>query len=106
MRAGQLKNRVTIQQQSTVQDSIGQPVNTWTTYATVWADIRHRSGMEEIKSGEVTSTIRASIRVRYKAGITAAMRVAHGSAVYQIKAVLRDEQNKDYMDLACEVYGG
>lgn len=106
MRAGQLKNRVTIQQQSTVQDSIGQPVNTWTTYATVWADIRHKSGVEAIKSGEVTSTVKASVRVRYKSGITAAMRVAHGSVVYQIKAVLRDEQNKDYMDLVCEVYGG
>lgn len=106
MRAGQLKNRVTIQQQSTVQDSIGQPVNTWTTYASVWADIRHNSGLEEIKSGEVTSTIRASVRVRYKAGITAAMRVVHGSITYQIKAVLRDEHNKDYMDLTCEAYSG
>ena len=106
MQAGRLKNRVTIQQQSTVQDSIGQPVNTWTTYATVWADIRNRSGVESIKAGELTSTVRASIRVRYKAGITAAMRVVHGSITYQIKSVLRDEQNKDYMDLVCEAYGG
>lgn len=106
MQAGRLKNRVIIQQQSATQDAIGQPVNTWTTYATVWADIRHRSGIEEIKAGEVASTIRASIRVRYKAGVTAAMRVSHGSSIYHIKAVLRDEQNKDYMDLVCEAYGG
>jgi SPP1 family predicted phage head-tail adaptor len=106
MQAGTLKTRVVIQQQSAVQDSIGQPVNTWTTYATVWADIRHKSGVEAIKSGEVTSTVKASVRVRYKAGITAAMRVVHGSVVYQIQSVLRDVAHKDYMDLVCEVHGG
>jgi len=106
MQAGSLKNRMTIQQQSATQDEIGQPVSTWTTFATVWAEIRHKSGMESIKSGEVTSTVKASIRVRYKAGVTAAMRVVHGSVTYQIQSVLRDVANKDYMDLVCEVYGG
>jgi SPP1 family predicted phage head-tail adaptor len=106
MQAGRLKNRVVIQQQSTTQDSIGQPVNTWTTYATVWANIIHQKGAEAIKADQVMSTLRASIRVRYKAGITTAMRVSYASKIYQIISIIPDAESKDYMDLVCEVYGG
>lgn len=106
MQAGKLKNRVVIQQQSATQDAVGQPMSTWSTYATVWANILHQKGAESIKADAMTSTLRASIRVRYKAGITSAMRVTHGAVVYNIISVIPDAENKDYMDLACEVYSG
>ncbi len=106
MKAGTLRQRVIVEQRGSVQDSVGQPVESWTTYATVWADIRNQRGMEAVKADTMTSTVKASIRVRYKAGITAAMRVRHGATIYQIMAVLPDAASKDYMDLVCEAVGG
>lgn len=106
MQAGRLKNRIVIQQQSATQDEVGQPVNTWTTYITVWGNILHQKGIEAIKADHVISTLRASIRVRYKAGITTSMRVSYASKIYQILSIVPDAENKDYMDLVCEVYGG
>lgn len=103
MRPGLLNRRVVVQQQSTTQDAIGQPVLTWTTFATVWADIRHSSGVESIKADALTSTVRASIRVRYTRTITTGMRVVEGTTTYNIVAVLPDMGGKEYSDLVCEV---
>lgn len=101
-----LRNRVTIQQLTAGQDEIGQPTQAWTTLATVWADIRYLQGLETIKGGAETSVKKASIRIRRRTDLTAAMRVVYSSTVFQVKAVLPDEQNKDRTDLACEVLGG
>ncbi|AGW94602.1 hypothetical protein N234_31640 [Ralstonia pickettii DTP0602] len=96
-------NRVTIQRRATGQDEIGQPVETWADVSTVWANIRHTSGMEAIKAGADVSIVRASIRIRWRTGIDAGMRVVHGATVYDIKAVLADEVGRKHVDLVCEV---
>lgn len=106
MRAGSLNSRVTIQRLTAGQDAIGQPVETWTTLATVWASILIKSGAESIKADKDVSIVQASIRIRRRTDVTAAMRVIYGAVVYQIKAVLPDEQNKDRTDLVCEVIDG
>lgn len=103
MRAGALSSRVTIEQLVTGQDVIGQPVATWTTLATVWAHILHRSGSEAIKAGADVSIVQASIRIRRRTDITAAMRVVHGATIYQIQSVLPDEQDRERLDLVCQV---
>lgn len=103
MRAGTLNSRVKLQSLTEGQDEIGQPVSVWTDFATVWADIRHQSGREAIKADKDVSIVEASIRIRRRTDVTAAMRVVHGATVYEIKAVLPDEQHKDRVDLVCEV---
>lgn len=103
MRPGLLNTRVVVQQQSATQDALGQPVQSWATFATLWADVRHTSGIEATKADAIASVVRASIRVRYRGDLTAAMRVIHGSTTYNIVAVLPDIGGKEYVDLACEV---
>jgi len=103
MFAGQLKNKVTLQAQVDTVDTIGQPINDWVDVATVWAHIRHLSGVESIKAGADVSVSKASIRIRYRSDITPAMRVLFGSTVYQINAVLPDAAGRVHVDLVCEV---
>jgi SPP1 family predicted phage head-tail adaptor len=103
MKIGALNRKVTIQHLVDGQDEIGQPVTTWATLATVYADIRHLSGLESIKADAQTATVKASIRIRRRSDVTAAMRVAHGATTYEINAVLPDEQRRDHLDLSCEV---
>lgn len=99
---GYFPNRVTIQRRGTGADEIGQPVDAWVDVATVWANVRHAGGLEAIKAGANVSTVRASIRIRWRAGIDNGMRVTHGATVYDIKAVLPDEIGREYVDLVCE----
>ena len=103
MQIGKLNRKVTIQHLVEGQDEIGQPVTTWEPLATVWASVRYLSGAETIKAGAQVSTTQASIRIRRRTDVTAAMRVVLGSTVFQIKSVLPDEQERERLDLVCEV---
>lgn len=106
MKAGTLDQRVTIKSQSTTQDSIGQPLTTWSDVCTVWASILHKNGSESIKADQDTSKVPASIRIRTRSGITAAMRAYHGTTIYEIKAVTPDANRSGHMDLVCELVNG
>jgi len=103
MQAGRLNRRCVIQTPSTATDELGQPIPGWTDVATVWADIRMKSGLEAIKAGASVSVVQASIRVRYRAGITAGMRVVHNLTNYNITAVQPDVGGREFVDLVAEV---
>lgn len=101
MDAGRLDRIVDIQQRTTTQDAIGQPVESWSLVASVWANIRYQSGIEAIKSDADHSIVKANLRIRYRTGITHGMRVQSGDDLFQINAVLPWGRNQ-YLDLVCE----
>lgn len=103
MQAGRLDSRVTIQAPGTTTDELGQPIPGWTDVALVWASIRHLSGVEAIKADATVSTVKASIRIRYRTGMNAGMRVVHGLRVYNVEAVLPDVGGREFVDLVAEV---
>lgn len=103
IRAADLSTRVVLQRRSAGEDALGQPVTTWATHDTVWADVRHGTGMEAIKADARMSVVRASIRIRYRTDLTAGDRVLIGSTVYEITAVIPDLQRRVFTDLVCEV---
>lgn len=103
MQAGRLNRRCVLQTPGTATDEIGQPIPGWTDVATVWADIRMRSGLESIKAGAPVSVVAASIRIRYRSDVNAGMRVMHNLVAYEIKAVMPDVSGREFLDLACEV---
>lgn len=103
MQAGQFKSRVLIQQPSGAVDELGTPVpGDWVDVTTVWANVRYLSGMATIKADAQSATAKASIRIRYRTGLTTAMRVLHGATVFRVTAVLPDEQRREYVDLTVE----
>ena len=103
MQAGRLNRRCTLQAPATTQDELGQPIPGWTDVATVWGDVRMRSGLESIKAGAVVSTVQASVRIRYRTGIHAGMRVLVASVPYEVLAVQPDVGGREYVDLVCQV---
>lgn len=99
--AGSLNRRITIQGPGPTRDSAGQPVGGWVDVATVWADVRQQSGLQAIKAGAPTGSLSASIRIRWRAGVTDRMRVLYDGQVYRIAAVIRDPR-RVFIDLVCE----
>lgn len=102
MNAGSLRDRVTIKSPPTAQDAAGQPTGSWSTVATVWADVRHPGGLEQIKAGAETSVVKASVRIRHMDGVDAGMQVVCGARTYDIRTVLPDAR-RVFLDLVCEV---
>lgn len=100
--AADLTERINIQRPAAGVDGIGQPVAGAELVAAVWASIKHPSGLASIKAGADVSTVKASIRIRYRAGLDAGMWVEHGATRYDIKAALPNRA-EGYVDLVCEV---
>lgn len=99
--AGKYDQRIVIESRSAGQDAAGQPSETWTTLAHMWADVRYPSGLSEIRSGADRETLKASIRIRYRAAVNAGMRVIHRGRTLEISAVAPN-YNAGYVDLICK----
>ena len=95
-------SRITIQRPTADQADTGEPVSAWEDVATVWATIKHISGLSAIKSGADVSVVKASIRINWRTGLDASMRVVRGTTMYDIRAVMPDESGRKYVDLVCE----
>ncbi|MDT0137716.1 phage head closure protein [Acidovorax sp. PRC11] len=106
MRAGDLNRRITIQRRGAATDAWGSPVpgsENWVEVAEAWASIKTLSGLGAIKADAQASTVKASIRVRWRTDVAAGMRVLHGGTVYDVQAVLPDAAGREHVDLVCEV---
>lgn len=106
MDSRKLNRLITIRNSAPGQDAIGQPVQTWVVVAKVWADILFISGAESIRADKETSITKASMRIRRRTDLDAGMQVLFETTVYEIKAVLPNEQFRDKVDLSCEIVDG
>lgn len=103
MQAGSLNSKITIQRKTAAADAWGTPEpQGWEDVAKVWSNVRHQSGSESIRAGADVSIVRASIRIRWRTGIDAGMRVLHVGQVYDIEAVLPGV-GRQHVDLVCRV---
>lgn len=104
MDIGQLNQRAIVQHESIMQDDIGQPVPTWSTFATVHCRIRHLAGSQEgPMAGTQLSKVRVEIRTRYRTDITPAMRFLHRSKLYRIIGPRPNDMNMEWTDFDCEL---
>lgn len=101
MQAGKLRHRVTIESLAETQDgTTGAISQAWSTVATVWAAIEPLSGREFLAAQETQSQIVARVVIRYRSDVTAKMRIAHGSELYNVHGVLPDKvSGREYLTL-------
>lgn len=108
MKAGKLRHKVAIQEfalGSPQQKPSGEPDGAWANVAgisSIWASIEPLKGRELFAAQEHHSEVEVRIRIRYRAGITAAMRVVHGGLYYAIAAVLDPELRHRELELLCK----
>lgn len=103
MRAGKLRNPVTIQQPVETPNSYGEPETTWILFAQAWASIEPLQGREYLASAGIRSEVTTRIRMRYVEGVTTKMRVLFGDRQFDISAVINvDERGRELHLMAVE----
>lgn len=109
MRAGQLRRQITIESRATSVDAdYGGQSTTWSTTATVWADIQPLSGRELFAAQQFGSEVSHVITVRYQSMFddpkaVAAMRVNYNGRYFNIHACINtDERNREVQLMASE----
>lgn len=101
MRAGKLRHKVTIQQATDSQNSIGEVTKTWSTFAKVWANIQPLAGRELFASQQINAEQTVRITIRALSGVEPRMRVLFGTRYYDILSVIDREERGVYMELMC-----
>lgn len=103
MEAGRLRHRIVIQERTDTQDSYGEPIPAWTTWAEVWAAVEPQSGQEATiaLSQQSEARIRVRIRIRYRTGLSTLMRVSWQSRIFQIEAISEVNTNRREIHLIC-----
>ena len=99
--AGKLRHRVRIEEIVTAQDSNGDIVQTWQTYADkLAAAVDPLSARELVQAQAMQSEVSARITIRWLSGVKATMRIVKGSTVYRIHGVLGDKDSgREYLTL-------
>jgi SPP1 family predicted phage head-tail adaptor len=101
MRAGQLKDRVTIYRKEAGTGSVGQPTTSLVEVRKAWADVRLLNGLETVRADAQVSVARGSARVRYCTDLAEGMILDYASTKYRITAQLPNRA-QGYVDLALE----
>mgnify|MGYP000005623752 CR=1 FL=1 len=114
MQIGELDRRITIEMPSYLSggssnDYGEQPLATWTTYRTVWANARWEGGSNKDESDKVTATTKLIFTVR-NIGFTSTdytelvgYRVDYDTTNYYIRVVRRIDGREQFLELETEL---
>lgn len=102
IQAGLLRHWVDIEQFAEHVNSSGERDRYWEPVATVWAAVEPMSAREFTAAQQIQSKVTTRITIRYRDGITAAMRIVHRGKYYNIQGVLSDKDSGiEYLTLPC-----
>lgn len=99
--AGDLDQRVTLQQRDSSLNTLGQASDTWTNVAEVWAKVEPLRGREFFAAGQMQSEATTRITIRYRAGVTERNRVVWRGQPYDISAVIEPDGQKQMLEMIC-----
>lgn len=98
--AGELTERITIEQPATTQNAVGETVLAWSTFATVWAKVQSLSGREAERYGEIVGFSGHKVTIRALAGVSTSMRVIYRNRTLEVGAI-NEFDRVWYMELIC-----
>ena len=102
MRAGKLRQRLTIQQPTETRGPSGAALEAWREFARVWGAVEPLRGREFFAAQEIHSEVTTRIRIRYLAGITANMRILLDNRIFLIlHPPIDQEMGHREMQLMC-----
>lgn len=101
--AGTLDRRITIEQLVETQDDVGQPIQTWTERATVWAGRRDIRGRERFMAAQELAERSATWVIRFRDDVRATDRLIDDTgAAWDIEAVA-ELGRRQWLELAATV---
>lgn len=97
---GAMKNYISLQYRTVTRDASGSEIETWTTESQIYASIESLSGREYFAAQQNQAEIDTKIIMRYLRNVTADKRILYGNRIFEIKAVLTDN-NRMFTQLMC-----
>ncbi len=99
---GRLRERITVQQATESRNSLGESVQSWSTFAERWASVDGLSSREVLLTGQQQTEINHRVPMRYLTGFTSAMRILWRSRVLEITSLLEHGNRSEHEVLCTE----
>jgi len=96
---GQLRERITIQQEVRSSDGMGGGGVTWNDVDTVWAKVSPLRGVERTQANQQQGEVMYRITMRYRTDIKTDMRIAWGSVMFNITSVYSPDMRSRFLTL-------
>lgn len=99
---GQLKTRLVIQQPVQTPDDQGGVVRSWTTFATVWAQVTPLTARRDTEADADGVTQSYRIVLRSHLSLTLQHRFSDGTRIYRIAAI-RERDDRRFIEIDADV---
>ncbi len=103
--AGQLRERVRLQQLAVSLDAAGDPVYAWSDVATLWARVQPVGGTVATLADRRTAVKDYEVTIRWRYGVSAAQRLVWRGRYLQIDAVGNLDERHRRVTLTCRDVG-
>jgi len=101
MNPGLMDRRLVLQVNTPAQGVTGEPVESWSTLATVWGRRQDTSGSERNAEGQEIAKVITSFTIRWRSDVNAANRIVYDSITYDI-TFTEEIGRKEYLKLYAE----
>lgn len=103
---GKMRHRVTFLEYDGARGDYGESLDAdpkhWRDVFAAWAAVDPVSGKEFYEAGQQQSMVTHKVRLRYRPGITTAMRLRHRERVLEIVSVINWEERNESLLLMCK----
>jgi len=96
-----MRERFVLEQPVRAADGGGGASVTWETVTELWAHVRPITGDERLRHDHLSGRVTHQVWIRYRAGVSPAMRLRQGSRIYEIVAILEAER-RARLECLCE----
>lgn len=103
---GRMRHRITLQRFEEGEDEYGATVSMWVNVATVWASVEPLRGQEFFAAQSLQSQTTVRIRMRYRPGVDASMKVLFDGKTYSIESVIEPLMRHGELQLMCKTLLG
>lgn len=78
---------------------MGEYVDTWADYVTVWAAIEPLSGRLLFEAQQANSEVQGRVRIRYREDILSTMRMQFGSRYLQVLSIINNKERNEELQI-------
>lgn len=100
--SGELNRLGELLSSATTQDSTGQPIATWSVYATPWAKIEPLGGRELLLAQQIAAEATTRVTIRYRDTVHAGDRFRYAGTTYEIVNLSDLESRHIKLEMMCK----
>ncbi|RDH41599.1 phage head closure protein [Zooshikella ganghwensis] len=94
MKAGKLRHRILIQKKEVVRDEYNEEQEKWVTVCSCRAEVNPLQGKEFFAAQQINNKITVKITMRYRNGISTAMRIIFKKRIFNILVSINPLEKK------------